>query len=86
MLQTVKRIVRFHRSEGAVFKTAWEWNDLTLATQGSVDKLSYLTDIADRFDGPLSVSIFCPGYDAAYADDAIHMMRKCFPKVFFSLR
>lgn len=75
------RIVRFHRSEGAVFKNSWEWNDVTLATQGSLDKLSYLTGIADRFDGPLSVSIFCPGYDAAYADDAIHMLRKCYPKI-----
>ena len=76
-----KRIVRFHRSEGAVFSNPWEWDDLTLATQGSVDKLFYLTTITERFDGPLSVSIFCPGYDGAFADDAIHLLRKCYPKV-----
>ena len=43
------RIIRFFRSEGLA--ADWAWNDLTLATQGSLNRLSYLKELVRRFQG-----------------------------------
>ena len=36
-------------------------------------------EMSDKWDGPMSVSIFAPGLDASFADDAIDGLRLCWP-------
>jgi len=67
------RIIRFYRSEG--FQSDWEWNDVTLATQGSLNRLHFLPEILKRWNGPISIAVFTPGFDAAFADAAIAKLR-----------
>ena len=36
-------------------------------------------EMSERWDGPMSVSLFAPGLDASFADDAIDGLRLCWP-------
>lgn len=48
-----------------------------MATQGSLNRLYYLTEIIKRWQGPISIAIFAPGFDAAFTDAAILKLRNC---------
>lgn len=73
-------IRRFFKSEGYQLD-AIEPRDVTLVTQCSVDYLHYIIDLVEAWDGPLSVAIFAPGDDAAFAEDVIDGLRLCWPKL-----
>ena len=53
--------------------------DVTFVTHCTIDKLHHLMEMSDKWDGPMSVSIFAPGLDASFADDAIDGLRLCWP-------
>ena len=69
---------RFYKSEGFCINGI-DPKDVTLALHGSVDKLYGLIDYEKVWDGPISLSVFAPGLDASFADDAIDGLRLCWP-------
>lgn len=73
-------IQRFFKSEGFPINSM-DPADITLVTHCSVDRLHHMIDIIDTWDGPMSVSIYAPGDDAAFAEDAIDGLRLCWPKL-----
>ena len=53
------RIVRFYKTDEKNFGEDWDWNDLTLVSQGTVSDLARLPRLVESFSGPISFSIFC---------------------------
>lgn len=70
-------IHRFYKGEG--FSLDMETRDVSLAVHTTADHLSELVDLATVWNGPMSITIFAPGSDAAFTDDAIDGMRLCWP-------
>ena len=68
---------RFYKGEG--FSLDMEARDVTLAVHTTADHLAELVELATIWNGPMSISIFAPGADAAFTDDAIDGMRLCWP-------
>ena len=56
-------------------------DDVTVITQCSVNNLHYLIDMAGRWQGQISVSVFAPKNDAITGLYAINAIRRCFPSV-----
>ncbi|XP_078491692.1 beta-1,4-glucuronyltransferase 1 [Ciona intestinalis] len=73
------RIVQFYKYQGVSLE--YRFYDVSLATQCSVNHLHHLVELLDRWDGPVSCSVFVPNQDASFADDAIKRLRQCFPKI-----
>lgn len=73
-------IRRFFKSEGYQLNSI-EPRDITLATHCSVDYLHHIIDLIEVWDGPLTIGIFTPGEDAAFAEDVIDGLRLCWPKL-----
>ena len=71
------RIVRFYKTDERNFGEDWDWNDLTLVSQGTVSTLAGLPRIVEFFSGPISFSVFCPGIDASVASAAIEKLKEC---------
>lgn len=71
------KIHRFYKAEG--FGTQMVSKDVTFVTHCTIDKLHNLMEMSERWDGPMSVSVFAPGLDASFADDAIDGLRLCWP-------
>lgn len=55
--------------------------DITVVSQCSVNNLHYLIDMATRWQGQISVSVFAPRNDAVVGVYAINAIRRCFPIV-----
>ncbi|XP_078590078.1 beta-1,4-glucuronyltransferase 1-like [Branchiostoma floridae x Branchiostoma japonicum] len=55
--------------------------DATLVTQCSVQNLYHIVELSVRWDGPVSVAIFAPGENAAFADDIVGGLRRCYPLI-----
>lgn len=68
---------RFYKGEG--FSLDMEARDVTLSVHTTADHLADLVELATTWQGPMSISIFAPGSDAAFTDDAIDGMRLCWP-------
>ncbi|CAK8679655.1 unnamed protein product [Clavelina lepadiformis] len=73
------RIVRFYKSEGII--DDYLFHDVTIATQCSINHLHHLVELVERWGGPVSCAVFAPNQDASYADDAIAVLRRCFPGI-----
>lgn len=73
------RIVRFFNSNG--FDVNWDWNDVTLVTHASLDKLYLLRNLVKHWQGSISISIFVPDLDASYANSALKRLKACDPLV-----
>ena len=71
------KIHRFYKAEG--FGTKMVSKDVTFVTHCTIDKLHHLMEMSEKWDGPMSVSVFAPGLDASFADDAIDGLRLCWP-------
>lgn len=56
-----------------------EARDVTLAVHTTADHLADLVELATSWQGPMSITIFAPGADSAFTDDAIDGMRLCWP-------
>ncbi|XP_055931430.1 beta-1,4-glucuronyltransferase 1-like isoform X2 [Argiope bruennichi] len=52
---------------------------VTLCTQGTFEFLQHVPELCDRWEGPLSVSVYAPGTDLAVAVRKILFLRKCGP-------
>lgn len=74
------RIHRFYKSEGFSINSI-ENKDVTLATHCTVDRLHHVIGLAESWGGPMSISIFAPGHDTAFAEDAIDGLRLCWPQL-----
>jgi len=70
-------IHRFYKAEG--FGSHMKAKDITLVSHVTIDKMHLLMEMSERWDGPMSVSLFAPGLDASFADDAIDGLRLCWP-------
>lgn len=68
---------RFYKGEG--FSLDMESRDVTLTVHTTADHLADLVELANIWNGPISVSIFAPDTDAGFVDDAIDGMRLCWP-------
>ena len=68
---------RFYKGEG--FSLDMESRDVTLTVHTTSDHLADLVELANIWNGPISVSIFAPDTDAGFVDDAIDGMRLCWP-------
>jgi len=53
-------------------------NDVTLLTQCSVNNLHYVTEMLQRWDGPISVALFVPGRHAFTAALCLEMIARCY--------
>lgn len=73
------RIIRFFRFNG--LPTSYRYQDVTLVTQCSVNHLHHLAELAQKWNGPISCSVFVPNTDASVASDAISLLKKCYPKI-----
>uniref|UniRef100_H2ZCX2 Beta-1,4-glucuronyltransferase 1 n=1 Tax=Ciona savignyi TaxID=51511 RepID=H2ZCX2_CIOSA len=73
------RIVRFYKFKGIT--SDFNYFDVSLATQCSINHLHHLVELLDRWNGPVSCSVFVPNQDASFADDAINRLRECYPKI-----
>ena len=49
------------------FEADWDWNDVTLVTHASIDKLHLLRKLVSHWQGLISVALFVPEIDASYA-------------------
>lgn len=70
------KVKLFHQSPDF---SDWEFHDVTLATQCSANRLHHVHELADRWDGPISIAVFIPGAEASFALDAIQGLKKCYP-------
>nr|CAB3224857.1 N-acetyllactosaminide beta-1,3-N-acetylglucosaminyltransferase-like [Phallusia mammillata] len=70
----------FYKSEGFPINDVTPY-DITLVLHGSVDKLYKLIEIAEVWDGPVSMSVLAPDSDAAFVDDAIDGVRLCWNRL-----
>ncbi|CAL1265363.1 unnamed protein product [Larinioides sclopetarius] len=52
---------------------------VTLCTQGTFEFLQHVPELCDRWEGPLSVSVYAPGTDLPVAVRKILFLRKCGP-------
>ncbi|XP_013385682.1 beta-1,4-glucuronyltransferase 1 [Lingula anatina] len=52
-------------------------NLVTLVTQCSVDHLYNVVEMVEKWQGPISLSVFAPGQDAIYAIEVILLLRYC---------
>ena len=66
----------FYKSEGFGINDV-DPNDVTLAIHGTVDRLYQLIEYGTVWNGPISMSVFAPGLDASFVDDAIDGLRLC---------
>ncbi|XP_039253736.2 beta-1,4-glucuronyltransferase 1-like [Styela clava] len=71
-------IHRFYKSEGFNLDSI-EPEDVTLVTHCTVDRLHHIIGLTETWAGPMSIAIFAPGTDSAFADDAIDGLRLCWP-------
>ncbi|XP_013794891.1 beta-1,4-glucuronyltransferase 1-like [Limulus polyphemus] len=56
-------------------------DSICLATQGSVDRLYWLVDVAGAWEGDISVSVFVPDVEFSVAKVYISFLRHCFVNV-----
>lgn len=69
---TVTNYIRAHKS--------FNYNtSITLTTQASTNFLHHTVELCKRWDGPISVAVFCPGPDLTNAITLIKFMRQCLP-------
>ena len=54
---------------------------VTLATHSSPDRLHWATVQAILWDGPISLSVFTPGYDFVHFALLLDYMFRCFPEL-----
>lgn len=54
-------------------------DSITLTTQASIEFLYHTLELCKRWDGPVSVSVFCPGVEMSIALTLIKYMRQCLP-------
>ena len=73
-------MIRMFYTDPTYFKN-WEFNDVTLATQCSCNHLHHVVMLTERWSGPISVAVFAPNQDAAFATDAILSMQECWPEI-----
>ncbi|XP_077970904.1 beta-1,4-glucuronyltransferase 1-like isoform X2 [Styela clava] len=73
------RIIQFYKHQG--IPQDYTYHDVSIATQCSVNHLHHLVELAERWKGPISCTVFAPNLDASYADDAIDILRKCFSDI-----
>ncbi|XP_053388286.1 beta-1,4-glucuronyltransferase 1-like [Mercenaria mercenaria] len=59
---------------------------LSLCSQTTADHLHYLKDLTETWHGPVSVTVFTHGHEAAFALYSIAYMHTCFEKVQTSVR
>ncbi|XP_060081641.1 beta-1,4-glucuronyltransferase 1-like [Ylistrum balloti] len=57
------------------------YSDVTLVTQCSANHLDDLVDLTDRWDGPVSISIFTYDKDFPFAIRALLYFQKCYKKI-----
>lgn len=60
---------------------SWQHEDVTLATQCSANHLHHVIELAKRWSGPISVAVFGPNDEAAFATDAMISMQDCWPEI-----
>lgn len=67
---------------GERFKELSEEYVVCLATQGSVEKLYSLVQVAHHFSGPISAAVFAAGNDELYLLQLyVTYLRKCYPAI-----
>lgn len=54
-------------------------DSVTLSTQASIEFMYHTLELCKRWDGPISVSVFCPGVEMSVALTLIKYMRQCLP-------
>lgn len=52
-------------------------NSVTLATQCTVDYLHHLNNLVKRWEGPISVAVYTPGWDYFTVNTTINNLRNC---------
>ena len=67
---------RFYKSEGFGVNEI-NPNDVTITLHGTIDQLHRLIEFERLWLGPISMSVFAPGLDAGFLDDAIDGIRLC---------
>ena len=71
------RIVRFYMS--TIASNDWSFEDVTLATQTSINNLHYIIQLAKRWEGLISCAIFAPNIESSFVTDVIEKLRFCYP-------
>ncbi|GIX80966.1 uncharacterized protein CEXT_643011 [Caerostris extrusa] len=85
-LTTIDYKLRY-RSESPLIDISWFAccsapaydESVTLCTQGTFEFLQHVPELCDRWEGPLSVSVYAPGTDLPVAVRKILFLRKCGP-------
>lgn len=54
-------------------------DSVTLTTQATVEFMHHTLELCKRWDGPISVAVFCPGVEMSVAVTLIKYMRQCLP-------
>lgn len=54
-------------------------SSITLTTQGTTEFMYHTLELCKRWDGPISVAVFCPGPEMLVAITLIKYMRQCLP-------
>lgn len=55
-------------------------SSLTLTTQATTEFMYHTLELCKRWDGPISIAVFCPGPEMSIAITLIKFMRECLPK------
>ena len=66
---------------GRKFQQLSHQTGVTLATQTSVERLHWLVETSDTWDGPMSVVVFVPDAEFDLAQLYISYLRSCFSKI-----
>lgn len=54
-------------------------SSITLTTQATTEYVYHILELCKRWDGPISVAVFCPGQEMAVAVTLVKFMRQCLP-------
>ena len=55
-------------------------SSITLTTQATSDFMHHAVELCKRWDGPISLAVFCPGVEFSMALILIKFMRQCLPE------
>jgi len=75
------RVKTFFKNATTLANSPENGKDITLISQCSVDNLHYLIDTAERWRGPIAISIFAPLNDAVLAIYTVDALRRCYPMI-----